>query len=405
MDRLLRNIYRVLSGRYFREMRERQRSVSLQTTSTPARGVVLIAYVLDPFLVKKGEKISYGHTHHHESLLIARAFLSLGYDVDVIDYRNRDFIPSRSYDFFVSARTNLATIADRLNKDCTVIAHLDTSHYLFNNHAAYARTLMLRDRLGIACPSIRLIEKNWAIERADYGIVLGNEATMSTYRYAGKPLYPLTVPSPLTFPFPQKDYAECRRRFLWFGSAGFVHKGLDLVLEAFSRMPDLHLHVCGPIERDRRFVDAFRTWLLHTPNIHTIGWMDISSPEFIDLIRNTVALVYPSCAEGQAGSVVVCLQAGLIPIVSRESGLDIGDYGIVLQDSGIEEICRQVKRITSLPDSDLEKMTKDAWEHARATHGEESYLAQYRRIITEIMHGADETSGAVHSARPPGLLP
>ena len=38
-----------------------------------------------------------------------------------------------------------------------------------------------------------------------------------------------------------KDFEVCRPHFMWLGSRGFVHKGLDVVLEAFSEMPELAL--------------------------------------------------------------------------------------------------------------------------------------------------------------------
>ena len=75
-----------------------------------------------------------------------------------------------------------------------------------------------------------------------------------------------------------------RGRFLWIGSQGLVHKGLDLVLEAFARMPDLHLTVCGPIREEPAFEAAFRRELYATPNIETLGWVDIASPAFADLL-------------------------------------------------------------------------------------------------------------------------
>ena len=48
-----------------------------------------------------------------------------------------------------------------------------------------------------------------------------------------------------------------------------VHKGLDLVLEAFAGMPEYHLTVCGPVakekdfEREKRFLAA---WCKHFPS-------------------------------------------------------------------------------------------------------------------------------------------
>lgn len=352
-----------------------------------ARGNVLLAYIVDPFLVEKDEAISCDHTHHIESKLIAQSFLNQGYRVDVIDYRDRHFFPNKKYDFFVSARTNLEHIAKRLNDDCIKIAHLDTSHFLFNNFAAYKRALKLQNRRGIANSSIRIIEHNLAIEHADYGTVLGNQATIQTYSYAKKPLFPVPVPTPQIYQSPEKkSFHDCKNRFLWFGSSGFVHKGLDLVLEAFVEMPNCHLTICGPVNKDTDFVQDFYTELYQTPNIHTVGWVDVSSSNFVEIANSCAALIYPSCAEGQAGSVVTCLQAGLIPIVSYESGVDVEDFGKILVESSLNEIKAAVGEISVLPEETLEIMSTKAWEYARKNHTKEDYLKRYTSIIHSIMN-------------------
>jgi glycosyltransferase involved in cell wall biosynthesis len=92
-------------------------------------------------------------------------------------------------------------------------------------------------------------------------------------QYAKKPLFPVPIPSACMYPWSEsKDFDACRRNFLWFGSGGFIRKGLDLVLEAFAGMPEYHLTVCGPIEEERDFQQAFAKELYDTPNIHTLGW-------------------------------------------------------------------------------------------------------------------------------------
>ena len=60
-----------------------------------------------------------------------------------------------------------------------------------------------------------------------------------------------------------------------------------------------------------------------TPNIHTHGWIDITGPDFARLASETLGVVYPSCAEACCGSVINVMHAGVIPIVSRQTG--IGD--------------------------------------------------------------------------------
>ena len=359
--------------------------VSLKTKSA-CKGIVLLSYIIRPFLLKNGETVSNAHTHGWESLQIARTFLELGYDVDVIDYRNKLFIPKKDYSIFVAARTNFQRIAQLLKEDCLTIVHLDTAHWLFNNSAAYQRCLELQKRRNVTLNSIKWVEPNWAIEYADCATVLGNSFTMGTYSYAQKPIFPLSVPTVNVYPWSEdKNYEGCRNNFIWFGSAGLVHKGLDLALEAFVGMPDYHLYVCGPIQQDKDFEKAYFKELYQTPNIHTMGWVDVSSNDFVEIARNCLALIYPSSSEGQSGAVVTCLQIGLIPLLSYESGVDVEDFGILLKNCSTDEIQLAVRQISGLPEQELKTMSRKAWEFARANHTREKFSKNYRVVIERIM--------------------
>ncbi len=359
---------------------------ALSPTTDHAKGHVLISYIVEPFLLKPNDSISTAHTHHGESLLIARTYLELGYNVDVIDYRNDEFIPTKHYHFFVSARTNFERIAKLLNHDCIKIAHLDTAHYLFNNQAAYARSLALQRRRGVTCMSIRIVETNRAIECADHGALLGGEFLVGTYAYAKKPLYCLPIPTVTTYPFPKnKDYESCRRRFLWFGSSGLVHKGLDLVLEAFAEMPQFELLVCGPISDDKEFETIYQKELYQLPNIRVLGWIDVTSDRFLEIANSCVALVFPSCSESQSASSITCMQAGLLPILSREAGVDVHDFGIILTSCSVDEIQHAVRELSQLPANELRRRSQRTWEYARVTHTEENYAREYRKMILQIL--------------------
>lgn len=352
------------------------------------KGNVLLAYITAPFLLKPGEPVSNKHTHDWESLQMARTFTDLGYAVDVIDYLDKDFIPKKDYSFFISARTYFEEIGRRLNKDCVKIVHLETSHFLFNNAASYRRHLNLQQRRGITLTSLKWVKPNWAVEYADAATIKGNQFTSGTYSYAGKPFFLTPNPASISLPWPaDKKFENCRKNFLWFGSDGFVHKGLDLVLEVFAAMPDHNLTVCGPINKDKNFEKAYCKELYQTPNIRTIGWVDVDSLEFAEVINNCIGLVYPSCAEGQAGSVVNCLQAALIPIVSCESGVDVNDFGISLRNCSIDEIKKSILAISGLTEERLKLMARKCWEYARENHTREKFAEKYRTVVENIIKG------------------
>jgi glycosyltransferase involved in cell wall biosynthesis len=377
---------RVLRAFGITTTKDRHRICLSLTPRRRLRGRILLSYIIDPFLLLPGEAIANGHTHHWESAEIARSFLERDFAVDIISYRNMSFAPVGTYDFFVSARTNLQQIANQLNTSCIKVAHLDTAHWIENNRAAYERLSDLKQRRGFILKDPKLFEPSWAIEHADVATVLGNEYTMGTYRYARKPLYRIPISTPAVYEWPEKKrFSDCRRNFVWFGSSGFVHKGLDLVLEAFAGLPRHRLTVFGPLKSEPDFCRAFRRELYETPNINAYGWIDVESDAFRDQMNSAVALVYPSCAEGGGGSVLSCMHAGVIPILTRSASVDLNGSGIELDGWSVEILRAAIEYISSMPEDQLKALSLAAWNQARANHTRDSFSNAFGRFIDTVL--------------------
>ena len=350
-------------------------------------GRVLLSYVIEPFLAQDAVSIPNDHTHYWESYTIGRIFLDLGYELDVISYRNEIFKPQKEYAIFLGARTNFNRIVKHLNNDCLKIVHLDTAHWLFNNHAACKRSLDLVERKKVALGNAKFVEVNRAIEQADFATILGNAFTAGTYRFAHKKIFRIPISACATYDYPNTKHArECRRNFAWFGSSGFVHKGLDLVLDVFSGLPDYHLYVCGPIKSEPYFEEAFHTELYRMPNIHTVGWVDINNQTFTDVMDKCVALVYPTCSEGGGGSVIQCMHAGVIPIASYEASVDIDmTFGIILDNCSTDTIRDSILELSHLPDEKLDLMSRKSWEFARTNHTRDLFEYLFRQTMDQIL--------------------
>jgi glycosyltransferase involved in cell wall biosynthesis len=382
---LARRVKRHVRAR-LKQLRDPYQKVVTLKPPTNSRGDVLLSYLLNPFLLPPGQSIPNTHSNYWESVLMARTFLELNYSVDIIHWTNDSLVPKKPYAFFIDVRWNLQRLAPLLNRDCQKVQHVDVCHILFQNAAEANRLLALQRRRGVTLSPRRFEMPNLAIEFADCATVLGNQFTLDTFRYANKPLYPVPIIPCGCYDWPAgKDFAACRKRFLWFGSGGLVRKGLDLVLEAFAGMRDYHLTVCGPVHADEDFERAYHKELYETPNIETTGWIDIDSPKFRDICMNSVAMIYPSCAEGQCGGVITCMHTGVIPVISYESGVDVHDFGMILPDCSIQEIENAVQRISNLPGKQLEQMARSAWEYARANHTKQKFAQEYRKVIEHIL--------------------
>ncbi|MBC1219748.1 glycosyltransferase [Nostoc sp. UCD121] len=370
----------------------------------PSKGNMLLSYRIEPFLLKPGQPMPNDHTWYWEVWQIAQTFLDLGYNVDVIQFHNDKFVPQKHYAFFIDIRHRMEALAPKLNKDCIKIFHVDIANMVFRNAAECNRLLEVQQRKGVTLKPQRFEVPNLGIEYADCAIVLGNDFTTDTFKYANKPMYRIPISSPTVYPYPdKKDFEAVRKRFLWFGGSALVLKGLDLVLDAFAQMPEYHLTVCGPVSNDKEFEQAFYKELYETPNIHTYGWIDVSSPDFIEVTNNCLGLVYPSVSEGQSGAVISCLQAGLIPILSYESGVDVHDFGVIFDNLSLEEIKEKVRSISNLPVENLQMMSLRAWEYARANHTKEKFAQVYRNVVEKIIenHSQKKHTASTSSSKQP----
>lgn len=354
----------------------------------PVRGYVLLSYRVEMFLKKSGQSVPLYHPSWLISQRMAEIFVKFGYAVDVIANENKEFIPERDYAFFVDTRMNFERLAPLLNKNCVKILHVTTAHPYFHNAAEANRLMALQERRHVTVRSRRFMPLKYsvAVEYADC-LTVPSEFCLKTFRYANKPFYVVPNAAELVYPWTEaKNYESCRTQFMWLGSHGMVHKGLDLVLEAFLEMPEYHLTVCGPVANEKDFERVYTQELYHRPNIQTIGWVDIGGPEFINLAAQCVGLVYPSCSEGSAGAVITCMHAGLIPIISNESGVDVSnDVGVILKNCSIQEIKEAVCRIAHLSAQELNERSRKAWEFARANHTMENFEIQYEKMVEKIV--------------------
>ncbi len=384
---IVQKVYKKFYKVFFMTPSPTERVISLMPKGTP-RGNVLLSYKIERFLIQPGQPIPYYHYSSQLSVVMARIFVDLGFAVDIIANTNRTFLPKKDYSFFIDTRMNFERIANVLNKDCVKILQATTAHPYFNNHAETKRLMAMQERRHVTLRSRRFMDPKYAmaIEFADC-VVVHCAFGMNNFKYANKPMYLVPNAVPYTYAWrDSKDFEACRFRFLWLGSEGMIHKGLDLVLEAFAGMPEYHLTVCGPVSREKDFEQAYFQELYHTPNIHTRGWIDVESAEFRDLTNRCLGMVYPSCSETNAGSVLTSLHAGLIPIISCESGVDVGkDEGVVLDDCSIESIREAVRQTSSRSTQELRRMSRKSWEFAQENHTIKNFEKKYRDVIETLV--------------------
>lgn len=359
--------------------------ISLAPEGAP-KGRVLVSNQIQAFLPELRGRFIGRHNQYNEAEAMAETLLEMGYAVDLVAAQRLHPVRGRHYDAMISHRDNFERLATGLPRGCLRIAYLDTTHWTFNNHASLGRSLDVETARGITPEKNITVPPNRAIENAHCAILMAHEQGYETYAFAGKPVYEIVNLATTEHPRPaDKDIDACRRRFIWFGSRGLAHKGLGITLEAFARMPEMHLTVCGPLDREPEFCRAYRHELQDCRNIEVLGWVDPAGPDFTALAARTLGLVYPSCAEAQSGAVLNCMQAGFIPIISRQTNVRIDpSMGVELAANGVEEVIAAVRELAARPAGDLQAMALNSWDLIARRHSRAAYKRHLRRVLEDI---------------------
>jgi len=170
---------------------------------------------------------------------------------------------------------------------------------------------------------------------------------------------------------------------VWFGSKGAIHKGLDLVLDFFLKNPDLNLHICGELQKESRFYEIYRKRILSSPNIRMYGFVDIMSEDFKKIMKLGVFSILPSCSEANATSVLTTMaNGGMIPIVTRNTGIDIHDYGILIEELSPEGIEKSIHFSQTLSLEQVNNRSEKIFNYCQTNYTIENFKRNLRKILT-----------------------
>lgn len=347
---------------------------------------VLFSYSTYHF--NKGEYVA--HSNNQESHVIARVFHELGYRVDVIN-NNREF-KGRFDDYDIVFGEGMPMFQALQSDSQSVIIYYGTGSHPWHCSRSSLKRLIEFNQLNnfLALNSTRISDDKWGIaaSAADAVICIGNEQTKQTFlEFGSSNVYPLDP----TFHqrhdsqsiLSNKCFSVSRKTALWFGSYGLLHKGLDLAVEAFRSKPDWTLHVCGYLEAESDFIKE-----LNIPdNVKINGFLDVYSEQFRQLANGCAFTLLPSCSEGTSTAVLTTVgNGGMIPIVTKESGVDINDFGFLVEQSQ-ESILDALSEIDSKTDLELKSMANLAYKEVSTRYTLDHFELSIKKSIEGILNG------------------
>ncbi|MFC1496872.1 methyltransferase [Verrucomicrobiota bacterium] len=346
----------------------------------------LLSYITDPFRLSPDDPINVQFSNTGIARSIVNVLNELGYSVDVIQYTDTKFVPRKGYDLFIgNGGYNFEGIARNLSVD-TIKIYFSTGIYWkdFNRKEA-ERFRQLEERRGVRLPHDRWINhsEEHANRSADAIICLGNKHARESYSQFPSVLNLNNAAYPDDhYDQIKKNFSAARSNFLFFSGSGNIHKGLDILLEAFVQM-DTHLYICQGMSPG--FYKLYRRELNDYPNIHLVGLVPARSSQFYELADKCAFVIQPFCAEGQPGSAVECMHQGLIPVVSQETNIDTNDYGITLNTCSIEGIVEAVKDLSQRPPEWCEEMAQRTRKAAIAKFSADVFSLNMKNAIRHVI--------------------
>jgi glycosyltransferase involved in cell wall biosynthesis len=328
------------------------------------------------------------HTIVKETETLCEIASELGYNVDLIDFNVELPASEKKYSLVLGFGRSIEDyLHQHPKKEFKLILYRNGTDSSFSDRISMKRLDQFAGRHGIIpFDSVPVYPKSFRAQIwfADTIIVLGNEYVRQTYlEHTSAKVESLDL---FYFPVkmnsePEKDYIKSQKKFLWFGSRGAVRKGLDLALDVFMKRSDIELFVCGLDRAEKLFAELYSEAFKY-PNIHDLGFVKMESGEFRDLMSEVSAFIFPTIWEGGGGaSLNLVGNAGLVPIVTKNLGLDFEHEEYLIEDFTPEELEKSIDRYLELSTDSLKAKTEKLKKYVSERRTYDAYRSGMKEII------------------------
>ncbi|MFL9481558.1 hypothetical protein ACI6Q2_02195 [Chitinophagaceae bacterium LWZ2-11] len=346
----------------------------------------LLSYMKAPFL----EGVKYTHSNYLECYTAGEILHELGFQVDVADWHDNITEPDFSqYELVYGQGCPLekafyASNAEKLIK----ILYATGCNPFYAYKASALRVLNFYEEKKILLPnSSRIAQFFWSFQYtcSDLIISLGNQFVSETFTKLHKNIHC----SPINCFFfdaydidiDSKNLSEARHNFLWFGSTGLLHKGLDIAIDIFTKRTDINLHICGASKSETKFFEYYQPIIDNCSNIYDHGFVDIYSDKFRKLMDSCAFAIFPSVSEGGSPALLnVMANGALIPIAFESVGIDIKEFGLLAEESFVG-INNAIEVAIKMDEQEILSKSKFTKHTIRSNYQFEDYRINLKKII------------------------
>ena len=277
------------------------------------------------------------------------------------------------YDLMVGIQGSITPLSTIAKFDKKVL-------FAVNMHPAARNQILKQFNDTYSVCSTRHVERNSVhlrqmddIEQADAVLLVGNATIAHSFMRFGTPLPQLrrfNYTSALPVRERPKEAVNTPPRLLYVATEMCLRKGFDILADMLQGVQDLPF-TCGIVggsgDADyRERLQSLKDKLGNKLTIH--GWVDSCSPEYLEILRSYDVVLFPSLEEGQAGSVLDAMSQGLIPLITRETGVDFSPLGFLSPILGSRQNAELLRTLLNLDAHSLLKLHRQTLDWYRLNH-------------------------------------
>ncbi len=163
------------------------------------------------------------------------------------------------------------------------------------------------------------------------------------------------------------------KNYIYYSGSGFLHKGLDLIIEYFIKNQNLTLHICSP-SYEAKFLNFYN--ISKYKNIIYHGNVKEDSNKAKELFSKCGFIISMNCSGGGSASLAVGRRYGLIPVVWKNEDCNPKACYLISKEN-FKEIDKVIKRLIKM---NLHKYLRLSKENIKISQENSSIYYQKRLI-------------------------
>lgn len=351
-------------------------NININSISNQKR--ILLSYTTDVFMNVQ----SYKSTRIQESQIIIQSLIENHFVVDVVDCNN-NIVTRNDYDIILGFGKAFRNACAN-NQNAKKILYLTEKPPSFSKEKEKERIEYFyerhRKRINYTRSGLYYNDEDFSFVNAILYVGTENDKIYLPKYILSHPIRVTGLQN--TNYSPQYRIIEnSKKHFLWLGSLGAIHKGLDILIDVFNEQTDVYLHICGLSIVEKKLLPK----ILDSSIIIDHGFVDINSNQFLEIANTCSFIIMPSCSEAISTSVITATLHGLIPLVTRETSFEIDECGQYLDLYSVEYIASVIEKWSNMDDSVLELQQNIVRKNSLDKYNLDSYKKTFINFLNKMV--------------------